>query len=351
MSKLKRYYVVFSGEHRTLPLAELRAITDSEGIYCKELVNLDMVSIVESTEELPIYISRSALIKFLGEVITIAESDADLVSTIRGVDWENMLGKGKLYTFDLIRIKEYSSWVDYKEMLNVFKSLGIGRFTYHTKTNKLANQEVTTIDLVLSNGLAIIGRRLYSRKHKILSSRDPKYRPIYKPGTMKAIMSRVLVNLSRVSSRRREVFLDPFCGVGGLLIEACFMGLKYYGSDIDVRCVEGATTNLNYFGCTSSVAVADACKLPFRYADGVGTDPPYGRLSRVSNYKSIYELMECSINCLSDIIRRGGYLAIAQSSDVDLNDILVNNGFKLVEKHYNWVHGSLVRNIYVAVRL
>jgi len=351
MSNLKRYYVVFSGEHRTLPLAELRAIVESEGIYYKELVNLDMVSIIESTEELPTYIGRSALIKFLGEVVTIAESDTDLVSTIRNVSWEGTLGNDTIYTFDLIRIKEYSSWVDYTEMVNVFKSLGIGRFTYHTKINKLINKQVVTIDLVLSDGLAIIGRRLYSREHRVLSSRDPKYRPIYKPGTMKAIMSRVLVNLSRVSSRRREVYLDPFCGVGGLLIEACIMGLRYYGSDIDVRCVEGAITNLDYFGCIPSVTVADACKLPYRYADGVATDPPYGRLSKVSNYRSIYELMECSINCLSDIIRKGGYLAIAQSKDVDLDDILVNAGFKLVEKHYNWVHGSLVRNIYVAVRL
>jgi len=44
-----------------------------------------------------------------------------------------------------------------------------------------------------------------------------------------------MVNLS---GARREV-LDPFCGTGGVLIEAGLIGLEVYGFDIQQSMVEG----------------------------------------------------------------------------------------------------------------
>lgn len=346
----KKYYVVLSGEHRSLPLAELKAIIDSEGIPSKELVRLDMVLILESTEELPIYVSRAALIKYFGEVIDVFEAAPDITTALRSINWSDILGNVGMYSVDMIRVKEYSKWVKYDAVLNTFKSLGLGKFIPYSKLDKI-DSPTTVIDLVLSDGLLIIGRRLYERVYKDFRIRDPKYRPIYKPGTMKSIISRVFVNLSRVSVRRRELYLDPFCGVGGLLLEACSMGLRYCGSDIDTSSVNGAKLNLINFNCLPVVITADACKLPFKRVDGVGTDPPYGRLSKARARKWVRELMECSITCLADVIRKGGYLAIAQSYDVGLEDILESSGFKVLEKHYNWVHSSLTRNIYVAVKL
>ncbi len=348
---IKKYYAVLSGEHRSLPLAELKAIIDSEGVHSKELIRLDMVVILESTEELPTYVSRAALIKYFGEVIDVREATSNLTEILHDIDWDEILGNVSRYSVDMIRIKEYSKWIRYDDVLNAFRSLGLGRFVPPSRMSKKGDESTIVIDLVLSDGLLVIGRRLYERVYNDFKVRDPKYRPIYKPGTMKSLISRVFVNLSRVSVRRRELYLDPFCGVGGLLLEACSIGLRYCGSDVDVSSVNGAKLNLINFNCPPVVVVADACKLPFRSVDGVGTDPPYGRLSRARAHKQVYELMECSIACLADVIRKGGYLAIAQSYDIELKDILENSGFKVLEKHYNWVHGSLTRSIYVAVRL
>ncbi len=352
MSGVKKYYVVLSGEHRTLPPSELRAITSAEGIVYRELAQLDMVTILESTDELPTYIARSALTRVLGEVVDVFESDVDPEKMVKDVDWSSVIVNGDRYTVNLVRIKEYSAWVSYDRIVNAVKELlRDKKFIKHSEAEELRGS-LSVIDFVLSDGLIIVGKRLYERKFSTFSSKDPKYRPAYRPGTMKSVMSRVLVNLSRVSVKRGETYLDPFCGVGGLLIEACSMGLKYLGSDVDSRCVEGARKNLNHFNCDpSAVVVADACRLPFRLVDGVGTDPPYGRLSKSGGRKSVYELMECSVNCLADVIKKGGYLALAQSKDVELDDILSIAGFKLVEKHYNWLHRSLIRNIYVAVRV
>lgn len=346
----KKYYAVLSGEHRTLPLSELRAVAYAEGVEYREVANLDMVTILESTDELPKYITRSALTKVFGEVITISESDIGLTHVVKDVDWDSLLADEPSYTLSLIRIKEYSKWVNYESVVNTVKPLTNKKFIPYSKAVK-AEAPLSVVDFILSNGLLIIGRRHYEREPMVFRSKDPKYRPAYRPGTMKSIMSRVLVNLSRVGVRSKGLYLDPFCGVGGLLIEACAIGIKYLGSDIDGRCVDGARKNLNHFNCMPSVITADACKLPYRYVDGVGTDPPYGRLTRSKGRRSVQELMECSINCLADVIRRGGYIAIAQSKEVSLDEVLVNAGFKVVEKHYNWLHRSLVRNIYVAVRV
>jgi len=349
MVGIRSYYVILSGEHRTLPLAELRAVLSSEGMYFKELALLDMVVLLESTEDITQYVRRAALVKYFGELITVSESDEDLAKVVKDVDWSSIMGDSDTYTVTLKRVKEYSTWVDYLKVINVFKSLNIGKFIPYSKVRHVGN--VIGIDVILSNGLLIIGKRLYERNYAEFRSRDPQMRPIYRPGTLKSVISRVFVNLSRVSTKARDIFLDPFCGVGGFLIESCLMGLRYCGSDLDPLSVEGAKLNLSYFSCIPAVVMADACKLPFRYADGVGTDPPYGRLSRVRGRKWVFDLMECFIYDLADVIKKGGYLSIAQASDVRLDDVIEGSGFKIVEKHYNWVHGSLTRNIYVAVKI
>ncbi|MCS7108131.1 MAG: TRM11 family methyltransferase [Sulfolobales archaeon] len=349
MEELKKYYIVLSGEHRTLPISELRSIALTEGLSYRELANLDMVVLSESSDKLTTYVARAALTKVLGEVITLSESDDNLLNIVRNVDWDNTLLGVDTYTVDLIRIKEYSKWISYESIIDLIKPLIPKKFVPLSKAFKSVKQP-TIIDFILTDGLLIVGKRHYEREFSTFSSKDPKNRPAYRPGTMKSVMSRVLVNLSRVSVKRGETYLDPFCGVGGLLIEACAIGLKYVGSDIDRKCVEGAKNNLIHFNCIPSVIAADACNLPYRSVDGVGTDPPYGRLSRGKGRESIQELMECTINCLADIIKKGGYLALAQSKEIALEDVLDSAGFELVEKHYNWLHRSLVRNIYVAVR-
>lgn len=347
--EVKNYYVILSGEHRTLPIAELRAIIESENVFARELARLDMVVIVEASAILPIFIKRAALVKYFGELINVYEADSSVSRLIKDVDWSSIITGGH-YLVNMVRIKEYSSWIKYDDLMKTFKELNIGKLIPYSRVKDVDESSLTILDIVLSDGLVLIGKRLYERRYEDFRSRDPRNRPVYRPGTMKSLMSRVFVNLSRVSIKDRGLYLDPFCGVGGLLLEACSIGLKYYGSDIDLASVNGTRVNLSSFNCIPNVILADACKLPFRYADGVGTDPPYGRLSRAKGRRWVYELMECSTQCLADVIKKGGYLTIAQSNDVELDDILSRSGFRVIEKHYNWVHGSLTRNIYVAIK-
>ena len=59
--------------------------------------------------------------------------------------------------------------------------------------------------------------------------RRPRARPFFHPVAIFPKLSRALVNLSGVDLG--EVFLDPFCGTGSLLLEAYELGAESLGAD------------------------------------------------------------------------------------------------------------------------
>ena len=111
---------------------------------------------------------------------------------------------------------------------------------------------------------------------------SPTDRPFFKPVTMDPRLARLMVSLS-FSRGTPSAVVDPFCGTGGIAIEASMLGLKALASDLDSRMVEGTKENLDWAGGTGSYRVercsADSthevwgsierCSFVF--------DPPYGR--------------------------------------------------------------------------
>ncbi len=110
-------------------------------------------------------------------------------------------------------------------------------------------------------------------------------------------VARAMVNLS---GAKREI-LDPFCGGGGILIEAGLVGLRAVGFDIDDKMIERAKVNLDgVFGNSRSrnkskyggggnssninykLKKEDATKFSGRY-EAIATDLPYGRNTKISD--------------------------------------------------------------------
>ena len=67
--------------------------------------------------------------------------------------------------------------------------------------------------------------------------RKVQHRPFFSPISLHPKLARVLVNISAI--KRDETLLDPFCGTGGILIEAGLIGAKVIGSDIEEKMIEG----------------------------------------------------------------------------------------------------------------
>ena len=111
---------------------------------------------------------------------------------------------------------------------------------------------------------------------------SPTDRPFFKPVTMDPRLARLMVSLS-FSRGTPSAVVDPFCGTGGIAIEASMLGLDALASDLDSRMVEGTMANLDWAEGHGSYRVercsADSihevwgsiekCSFVF--------DPPYGR--------------------------------------------------------------------------
>jgi len=323
--------VVLSGEHRTLPRAEVVAVAEAEEIDLRIVEEIDQLLIIESGSQIHRALrKRAALSKFGGDVVAVLDLPIN-ESTLKEAfkPWSN---SGMRVEFT--RLRGYGrAGVRYSDVVRAARDVGLG-----------VRGGEGIIDVVVSGGIALIGIRRFEIKDAWFKARDPPRRPVYMPGTMTAKLSRVFVNLSR--ARAGRPLYDPFCGVGSMLIEACVIGARPVGVDIDLRRVAGASVNLEHYGCPPAVMASDVCSSPVWRADAVATDPPYGRMTRAEG-TDIRGLMACFLDHLADSLAAGAYGVFAQALEYVDDEAVEERGLKIIEVHRNWVHGSLVREIYV----
>ncbi|KHO52635.1 MAG: tRNA (guanine10-N2)-dimethyltransferase [archaeon GW2011_AR17] len=118
----------------------------------------------------------------------------------------------------------------------------------------------------------ICGKKIYQREEKF-QKRRPDLRPGFFPISLKPKLARAIVNLSGV---KKGTIWDPFCGTGGILLEASLMGLKAVGTDIDPMMIRAAKQNFEHYNCKAKISIADARKEKVK-CKAIVTDPPYGR--------------------------------------------------------------------------
>ncbi|MEM2006228.1 MAG: hypothetical protein QXG17_00675 [Sulfolobales archaeon] len=334
-------YVYLSGIHKTLPKAEVMAIAEAESIDIKVVFDADQLLVVHSSSDLIEFLKlRSAYSRRVGKVLWIGRLEGIKDGISRAIERLQSRGVGSI-KMEFRSLGGLEKEKDYWNTIKLLTESGI----------RLSKTGANTLDIILSHEIAVIGLRDYELRLKNLFDRWSNKRPAYLPGALNPDISRIFVNLSRASIRQSTLFYDPFCGVGSFLLEACYMGLKYAGSDVDERSVEGALKNLKSYGCASEVFLADACKMPVYEVDAIGTDMPYGRQTKPHG-ADIVELIKCMLENSESALKKKSYLVFAQSSELEeyVYKYVSKLDFELVEVHRNWVHGSLTRNIYVLRR-
>ena len=111
---------------------------------------------------------------------------------------------------------------------------------------------------------------------------SPTDRPFFKPVTLDPRLARLMVSLS-FSGNLPSTIVDPFCGTGGIAIEASLLGLDVLASDLDSRMVEGTKSNLDWAMGSGSYKIercpADSIHEIWGEMEGCSFvfDPPYGR--------------------------------------------------------------------------
>jgi len=172
-------------------------------------------------------------------------------------------------------------------------------------------------------------------------ARRPSIRPEVHPTTILPKFARACVNLTGIPVGK--VLVDPFCGTGGILIEAGLMRFNTIGYDLSDKMLLKCEKNLDFYKIKRfKLENRDSTKLS-GLLDYVVTDLPYGKGSMVN--KDVNILYSEFLKALFDVLRYKAVLIFP--STVDHKELLAKTDF-VVEHSFNlYVHKSLSRNIVV----
>ncbi len=176
-------------------------------------------------------------------------------------------------------------------------------------------------------------------------TRHVRSRPFFSPISLHPRYARALVNLTRVMEG--ETILDPFCGTGGVLLEASLMGIRAIGSDLSREMIDGCRRNMGHFGAKAeSLVQADVGEIPnlFGKVDAVATDPPYGR-SASTMKEPVRELHLRGLDAIADVLGKERMAGVVLPWECSSRNVL-----DLHERHAQRVHRSLTRNYCVFKR-
>jgi len=137
--------------------------------------------------------------------------------------------------------------------------------------------------------------------------------------------------------------LDPFCGTGGMLIEAGLIGAKIVGSDIENKMIEGCKKTLDFYKIKNyKLFCSDigSIKKHVKKVDAVVTDLPYGK-STTTKGEEIKQLYERAFENISEVLEKNSRAVVGLSNKDMIS--LGEKYFSLVDKHEFRVHRSLTR--------
>ncbi|MFP4524452.1 MAG: DNA methyltransferase [Candidatus Woesearchaeota archaeon] len=170
-------------------------------------------------------------------------------------------------------------------------------------------------------------------------ARKNQRRPAPHPTSLPPKLARAMVNLAGPVNH----VLDPFCGSGGLLLEASLIGLDATGIDVDDAMLARAKKNLEAYGAEARLVHGDALE----HEGGTGcvvTDLPYGRNSKAEELRPLYEGF---LKHYGELTER---MVVGFPDLVDGEALAQENGWD-VKQSFRWpLHKSLSKTITILHR-
>jgi len=339
-----RLFFLVSGEHPTLPYAEIKAILESENIPYNQLEKLPQILRLNSSAFCVQRISsRSSLTRVC--CLEIFKCKADKQSILKhasDTEYDKFIKSSQTFAVRVRRVQRSSPHLDVEKIEGE-----VGGIILNKKRGikvRLVSPDKTFFGALTGENF-VFGLKLDEVSPKPFTKRRPKNRPFFHPSALPPKLARCMVNLAR--PKNDSVVLDPFCGSGSILIEAGLIGCRVLGSDVKDLMVRGGLLNMRFFGVeVLGASVAEAGKLPFRRVDRIVADPPYGKSTTTLGF-TIREVVSRFLSEAKNILPRGGYVSMASPRNLGTSEIGENKGFKVIEKHLVYVHRSLTRELVV----
>jgi tRNA (guanine10-N2)-dimethyltransferase len=213
------------------------------------------------------------------------------------------------------------------------------RIPKHNETN-LALPDVKILYYAGTETIISIWDKTLETYYKRCLKHHIKNRPFFSPIGIHPRIARSMVNLSNCSEG--ETIIDPFCGTGGMLIEARDMEINAIGIDIIEKMVDYSIGNLDHYGLKAEVIEGDVETSSNYQFKAIVTDPPYG-LSTTTRGEGVSELMIRSMNIFSKIMTKGERIVMALSNP----ELVKDSNYDEIYRFQWYIHKSLTRNILV----
>lgn len=187
------------------------------------------------------------------------------------------------------------------------------------------------------------------------TKRRSHLRPKPSPISLHPKLARAMVNLT--GAEENEIILDPFCGSGGILIEAGLIGMKTIGYDINKKMVWKSMVNIKHYNIKNcTFAVKDFFKINKKYRYIV-SDLPYGLNTtimeniRVTKHNK-KQLKKYLVEFYSKVANKLGRILIKRAviifpSYINYKQIIKSSKLKLKNEFESYVHSNLTRKIVV----
>jgi tRNA (guanine10-N2)-dimethyltransferase len=312
-----------SGENPTLPCAELECV----GRVLEARPQVAVAECAHPNNTLRLAMTHGVL-EYLGECDPDPASFRKLLLDLSIVTDRPFAGRARL-VHEGCQLKNSCSQREFERLIGTMINGPV----------QLVNP-VEEYRAILSQDRCYFGRVLYRIDRGAYDARNPGKREFFHPGVMMPRMARTLVNLSLCGSG--AILLDPFCGTGGILIEAEILSMNAIGSDFDPMMIRGSAGNVS----SSTLLLADTTSLPVRdrSVDAVVTDFPYGQSVCIKKADTMECLYHDALGEINRILKPGARAVVVTHRDISC--IAVQH-MAVLQHHTQRVHKSLTRHILV----
>ena len=323
--------LILSQEHDKLPLAELRAVLEIEEIETEMEIVCPGLLILRNLDEdvfddyFRIFVRRLGYTHEVHQLIDECDYE-DLDSAVKAIDWSEYVDENFA-----VRVKRFNTEID-----TVATERRVGHLILTNTENISVNlsDPKSFIRVVAHQSRIYLCYGKYQLNKKYFEEMKPHKRPFFHPGCMSPKLARCMTNLARV--KEGDVVLDPFCGTGGILIEAGLIGCKVIGCDIDWKMKKGTATNLEYAGITDyKTHVVDVRELEMYETCGEGASGIFSEF----------------LQSIEHSMKKDALLVMASPHTLDIDSLLNDVGFILLERYEIKMHRSLTRIISVIAKI
>ena len=205
--------------------------------------------------------SISAFIRKRLDIVLYSEDYNDLINKIKT---KNI----KIEEFKVEYLKLNNDKTPYKERLNKLRDVG-----YNIDGIPDYYKPKTTYGIAYNEGIwyfgILIKNKFEWQKHN--------QKPFSYSNSLNINIAKALVNIASQGNKNTKL-LDTCCGVGTIMLEACFAGYKIEGSDINWKVCRQSRANLAHFNYNANVYRSDIKDITLEY-DAAIIDLPYNIFS------------------------------------------------------------------------